>query len=181
MRKRVLEAGTGIRVQRGDEVEVEYVGTIADKDWRVEDVIECWLEAQQGMEIYADAFAKNLVDGHKLLSGDVFDEQYVTDVLGVTNRLHAKKLASAARKLQSSESEQPTGTEFDSGTMKVRLGAGKVIKGWEVGLAAMAQGERAEMIMRADVCYGKDGFRRRTGEVVVAPFASLKFVVKVLP
>ena len=132
------------------------------------------------MDMYAEAFVANQVDGQKLLSPDIFTEQFVLESLGVSNKLHAKKLATAARKLQSHEAEQVIGDVFDSGTLKFTLGEGKVIRGWEMGIATMAQGERAELIMRSDFCYGKNGFRRPNGEVVVAPFSTLKFDVKLL-
>ena len=43
VRKRVLEAGTAKLAQKGDQVEVEYIGAVAGKDWTVDDVLECWL------------------------------------------------------------------------------------------------------------------------------------------
>jgi hypothetical protein len=42
--RRLLEQGDGEIAQPGCEVQVEYVGTIAAKDWTVDDVLECWLE-----------------------------------------------------------------------------------------------------------------------------------------
>ena len=44
--KRTLEAGSGEVAQKGAEVEVEYVGTLAEKDWTVDDVLECWLDVR---------------------------------------------------------------------------------------------------------------------------------------
>ena len=64
--------------------------------------------------MYAEAFVANQVDGQKLLSPDIFTEQFVLESLGVSNKLHAKKLATAARKLQSHEAEQVIGDVFDA-------------------------------------------------------------------
>ena len=44
VRKLVLQEGTGKQAADGDEVEVEFVGTFAARDWSVNDIIECWLE-----------------------------------------------------------------------------------------------------------------------------------------
>ena len=42
--KRVLEKGWGKMPQQGVDVEVEYVGTLGERDWSVGDVLECWLQ-----------------------------------------------------------------------------------------------------------------------------------------
>ena len=126
--KRVLEPGSGEMPQPGADVEIEYVATLGERDWSVEDVVAVWLPAQQGMEVYEGAFVAQGVDGSKLLSD--FTEGFVTDTLGVASKLHAKKLASAAKRLQADAELLETGTEFDSsaakGPFKFKLGKGKV-------------------------------------------------------
>ena len=128
--KRVLEPGSGKMPQQGADVEVEYVATLGERDWSVEDVVQVWLPAQQGMEVYEDAFVAHGVDGSKLLSD--FTEGFATDTLGVASKLHAKKLANAAKKLHA-ELYEP-GTAFDSSAAKgpfmFKLGKGKVIPIW---------------------------------------------------
>ena len=54
------------------------------------------------------------------------------------------------------------GTQFDSSrdrgsVFKFTIGQGQVIKGWDVGFAAMKVGERAVLRCRADYAYGEDG------------------------
>jgi hypothetical protein len=44
--KRVLEKGWGKMTQQGVDVEVEYVGTLGERDWSVGDVLECWLQVR---------------------------------------------------------------------------------------------------------------------------------------
>ena len=83
------------------------------------------------MDIYAEAFVKHQVDAKKLLSDEVFTEQFVTEVLGISNKLHAKKLVGAAKRLQADALEHTIGSEFDStaekGPFKFTLGQGKVL------------------------------------------------------
>ena len=49
------------------------------------------------------------------------------------------------------------GREFDRGKIAFRLGAGEVIKGWDVGCAGMAVGERRQLFIPAKLGYGKRG------------------------
>jgi len=42
--KREMEKGRGKMPQQGVDVEVEYVGTLGERDWSVGDVLECWLQ-----------------------------------------------------------------------------------------------------------------------------------------
>ena len=46
VRKLVLEQGLGKQAEFGSQVEVEFVGTFAELEWSVDDVIECWLEVR---------------------------------------------------------------------------------------------------------------------------------------
>ncbi len=72
------------------------------------------------------------------------------------------------------------GTVFDSsrkrGTpFEFRLGAGQVIKGWDVGVATMKVGEKAKLVISADHGYGSRG-----AGSVIPPNAVLIFEVEVL-
>ena len=54
------------------------------------------------------------------------------------------------------------GTEFDSSVernepFKFKLGAGDVVKGWEVGVATMKKGEKCILTCRPDYAYGEKG------------------------
>ena len=100
------------------------------------------------------------------------------------DKQHAKKLASAAKKLRAHVEKQETGSEFDSSReaepLQFQLGDGSVIPGLDVGVASMSEGERAELRIRADRAYGKHGFRSKTGQLLIPPFATLSFDVRLL-
>lgn len=73
-----------------------------------------------------------------------------------------------------------TGQRFDSSrergkTFKFTLGEGKVIGGWEVGLAAMKVGERSTLVCSPQYAYGQRGI-----PPMIPPSATLKFDVELL-
>ena len=80
------------------------------------------------------------------------------------------------------------GSEFDSSRAKgvpfgFVMGAGKVIKGWELGLAAMSLGQRSKLTISAEAGYGKKGCEDRanaSGTGVIPPNADLLFDVQLL-
>eukprot|EP00962_Isochrysis_galbana_P014865 scaffold4261_cov110-Isochrysis_galbana.AAC.9 len=80
------------------------------------------------------------------------------------------------------------GTAFDCSRAKgvpfsFTLGAGAVIRGWELGLASMSLGERAKLTVRASAGYGRKGFedrQRASGSGVIPPDADLLFDVELL-
>ena len=53
------------------------------------------------------------------------------------------------------------GTIFDqssgSDPFSFELGAGQVIKGWDVGILSMKLGEKADLVIKADYGYGDQG------------------------
>ena len=67
------------------------------------------------------------------------------------------------------------GREFDRGKIAFRLGAGEVIKGWDVGCAGMAVGERRQLFIPAKLGYGKRG-----APPDIPPNADLNFSVELL-
>jgi FKBP-type peptidyl-prolyl cis-trans isomerase len=72
------------------------------------------------------------------------------------------------------------GTKFDSsvdrGTpFSFKLGAGRVIKGWDEGVAGMKAGGKRKLTIPADLAYGKRG-----AGGVIPPDAELVFEVELL-
>jgi peptidylprolyl isomerase len=58
------------------------------------------------------------------------------------------------------------------------LVAGKVIPGMQAGITSMKPGETAQLKIRSDYAYGSEGYRKRNGDVMVPPFATLQFELK---
>ena len=49
------------------------------------------------------------------------------------------------------------GKQFDAGKITFKLGAGEVIKGWDVGCAGMQVGERRQLFIPSKMAYGARG------------------------
>lgn len=156
----------------------------AESDWTAQDVCECWLKEQQGLESLAPAFLEKGVDGARLRDEGFFTADFVAAELGVQNKIQGKKLVMAARRLDKEGADFPAGTTFDStaekGPYQFVLGQRKLIRAMELGVGSMRVGERARVTCRADYGYGKDGLRNSKGEVRVPPFATLCFDIKLL-
>jgi FK506-binding protein 4/5 len=185
VKKRVIEKGEGNVAQEKSAVKVEYTGTlVGEQDWTVQDVVDCWLDKQQGLDHLKDAFMERQIDGSKLMDSNFFTEEFVTNELQLSNKIQCKKLVMASKRLAKQQKEFLVGTEFDSskerGPFKFTLGEGKVIRACELAVATMKQGERALVLCRADYAYGSEGFRKQNGHVVVPPFSSLCFDMTLL-
>jgi FKBP-type peptidyl-prolyl cis-trans isomerase len=63
-------------------------------------------------------------------------------------------------------------TEEHGKPLPVRLGAGTVIPGWEIGIPGMAVGGTRRLIIPPDLAYGKQGYPG-----VIPPNATLTFDV----
>lgn len=186
VRKRILREGEGDLPSEGATVELEYTGTLlGEEDWSAVDVAECWLSQLQGLDQLAPKFVENKIDGMKLLDESFFTEEYCTESLGISNKIQAKKLVMASKRLIKQQDEHPAGREFDSSASRGKnysfaLGRGKAIKAVELAASSMRVGERALVVCRADYGYGSEGLRTAGGDVVVPPFATLRFELELV-
>mmetsp|Transcript_4735 Transcript_4735/g.6127 ORF Transcript_4735/g.6127 Transcript_4735/m.6127 type:complete len:251 (-) Transcript_4735:112-864(-) len=187
VKKMILQEGTGPLPSKGSKVEISYVGKLgaSQDEWSVEDVLQSWLQNQQGLfEILSEPFREMNVNGKILMEESVFTEEFVTK-LGVSNKIQCKKTIMAAKRLWKQSEEFPEGFQFDSseerGTLfKFILGGGKVIKAMDIGVSTMKVGEKARILCRSDYGYGSEGYRKKTGEVVVPPFRTLSFDIELI-
>jgi len=74
-----------------------------------------------------------------------------------------------------------SGVKFDSSLdraepIKFRLGAGRVIKGWDEGIGKLRVGEQATLIIPPQLGYGTKG----AGGGLIPPDATLIFVVELV-
>ena len=187
VRKRILEAGddTTSTATQGETVAIEYVGTLRDlqASWTVQDVVDCWLSEQQGLEGLADAFLEHEVDGALLMNPEAFTEDFVSTNLGVANKIQCKKLVMAAKRL--TKEPYNAGSIFDTSAERGRpfqftVGQ-KAIRAIQIAVQTMRMGERAEIVARSDYAYGKEGYRKANGDVMVPPFAVLCFDITRVP
>ncbi|EMF10278.1 FKBP-type peptidyl-prolyl cis-trans isomerase Fkh1 [Sphaerulina musiva SO2202] len=71
------------------------------------------------------------------------------------------------------------GKQFDSSRGRapfaVKIGTGRVIRGWEEGIPGMSLGERAKLTITGDYAYGKQGYPG-----LIPPNATLIFDVELV-
>lgn len=189
VKKLIIEPGTeGSIPQQGSQVEISYVGTLggSQSEWSVDDVIECWLQYQQGLnDILEQPFREKNIDGTVLMDDSTFTEEFVTNELGVSNKMQCKKTIMAAKRLWKQMEEFPKDAQFDSSLERGKsftftLGGGKVIKAMDLAVATMNVGEKAQIVCRSDYGYGSEGYRTVKGDVVVPPFRTLCFEIELL-
>lgn len=190
VKKLTLEEGLGPIPHVGSNVEIKYVGKLgaSQAEWSVEDVIESWLQEQQGLyEILEEPFRKMNVDGKILMDESKFTEEFVTNDLGASNmsKIQCKKTIMAAKRLWKQQEDFPEGFEFDSSLERGKsftfvLGKGKVIKAMDLAVSTMKVGEKAKVFCRSDCGYGSEGYRTKKGDTVVPPFRSLVFEIELV-
>ena len=72
---------------------------------------------------------------------------------------------------------QSSGKQFDAGTITFKLGAGRVIPGWDQGIESMqAGGGSRKLIIPPDLAYGRSG----AGGGIIPPNATLEFDVELV-
>lgn len=186
VRKRILTEGAGNYVPSDIDstIEIQYTGTLLGErnNWSTHDVVQCWLSQLQGLDYLSPQFLENEIDGIKLMDESFFTEQFCMETLGMENKIQAKKIVMASRRLSKQQVEYPAGTVFDSSdardtnyTFVLKPKGSKVIPAMELAVRSMKVGERSHIICRSDYAYGSEGYRSSKGEVVVPPFAMLCF------
>ncbi|KAA8650101.1 FKBP-type peptidyl-prolyl cis-trans isomerase [Aspergillus tanneri] len=80
---------------------------------------------------------------------------------------------------ESKSAEHYMGKQFDSsadrGPLKVAIGTGRVIQGWDEGVPQMSLGEKAVLTISGDYAYGPRGFPG-----LIPPNAALVFEVELI-
>ncbi len=72
-----------------------------------------------------------------------------------------------------------TDVKFDAGTFEFALGANRVVKGFEEGVARLKVGEKAILVFPSSLGYGKDGSYDQNRRVyTIPPYAPLLFEVE---
>jgi FKBP-type peptidyl-prolyl cis-trans isomerase len=64
--------------------------------------------------------------------------------------------------------------ESGNDVFQFQLGAGQVIKGWDLGVPCMLEGETRELVVAGDLAYG------RSGRGAIPPNATLIFTIELL-
>eukprot|EP00956_Cyclotella_meneghiniana_P007494 scaffold10154_cov63-Cyclotella_meneghiniana.AAC.17 len=166
--KLVQEVGSGDVPREGSTVKIEYTGTlVGEKDWSAQDVVSCWLSELQGLNHLSDVFLEKGIDGSMLMDEAKFNEEYCLNELGISNKIQAKKLVMAAKRIAKQQQDHVAG-------------GGKVIKAMDLAVRSMSVGERAKLICRSDYAYGSEGLRSAKGNIIVPPFATLCFELKLI-
>ena len=171
------------KISDGTKFIISYRGTLAPSDWSADEVVKCWLKEQQGLDDIGDAFLENQVDEATLTNPDVFTEHFVMEnlAMGTASKIKVKKLVMAAKRLASTRSDSKFGNEFDS-CDRYEIAWNykpKLIDGMRIALEYMLalNLDHVEVKCRSDYAYGAEGYRKRSGEVVIPPFTSLKFEI----
>jgi hypothetical protein len=186
VRKLVVEEGSGDIAKTGSNVEIEYIGTlVGEKDWTSQDVVSCWLSELQGLNHLCDIFLEKDIDGSMLMDQTKLTEDFCMNELGISNKIQAKKLVMAAKRIGNQQIDHPAGTEFDSSIQRGKyfsfiLSGGKVIKAMDLAVGSMRVGEKAKLVCRSDYAYGSEGLRSSKGDIIVPPFATLCFDLQLI-
>ena len=164
---------------KGKDVTVEYIGSIASRNWNVNDVIDCWLP-DQGLSstLAPELFRAFEVDYNRLTNSTKFGIKFIKEGLGVLKESKQTTLFEAAQSLKQSDMSHVSGTVFDKNTFSFRPNKGQVIKAFDlaIGSTYMQVGQTCLILARCDYAYGSKGLRM-DGKVVVPPYATVQYEV----
>jgi len=176
-----------------DSITIKYSGTLVGEDWWTPvDVADCWLKEIQGMDVYVDKILEEQIDASLLMDPDQFTESYVQTTFGIENKIQCKKFVMAAKRLQKVRDEFDIGTVFDSNDDGFEVDKNKsLIKGMRLAVDQMLANsgnddgddgddvtDSVSVVCRSDFAYGSEGLRKSNGDVMVPPFATLRFDIE---
>lgn len=118
-----------------------------------------------------------------LVAAQCADSLQVTDVVEGTGEVAEPGRVAVVHYtgwLHDAEAEDGKGTKFDSSVdrgepFRFPLGAGRVIRGWDEGVAGMRVGGKRQLVIPPDMAYGERGAGR-----LIPPGATLVFDVELL-
>ncbi len=118
-----------------------------------------------------------------LVAAQSADSLQVTDVVEGTGEVAEPGRVAVVHYtgwLHDAEAEDGKGTKFDSSVdrgepFRFPLGAGRVIRGWDEGVAGMRVGGKRQLVIPPDMAYGERGAGR-----LIPPGATLVFDVELL-
>ena len=161
---------------RGKDVTVEYIGSIAARNWNVQDVIDCWLPDQGLPSLAPELFEAFEIDGKRLTNPKKFSVKFIKEGLGILKDAKQTTLFEAAQDLKRSEQSHMEGTVFDKNQFSFRPGKGQVIQAFDLAIAEMKVGQTVSIVARSDFAYGSKGLRVG-GKVLVPPYATVQYDV----
>lgn len=159
-----------------DDVTVEYVGSIATRNWSTDEVISCWLPDQNldDMEFTKILFQEFAINGTKLCNEQKFNAKFVKEGLGILKASKIHNILENVSELTKYDKSHPPGTVFDKNTFTFRLGKGMVINALDISIAEMKVGQTVTLVARSDYAYGAKGVKTM-GNVIVPPYATVSF------
>ena len=158
---------------KGKDVTVEYIGSIAPRNWSVNDIIDCWLPDQGLTSLAPELFKAFEIDGEKL-TGERFSKKFIFEGLGILKEAKINNLHEAAQDLKLSETTHLEGTVFDKNQFTFRLGKGMSIKAFDLAIKEMKKGQTATVVARCDYAYGSRGLRAM-GKFLIPPYATVQY------
>lgn len=161
---------------KGKDVTVEYIGSIAARNWNTQDVIDCWLPDQGLSSLAPELFEAFDIDYNRLTNPKKFGIKFIKEGLGILKDAKQTTLFEAAQELKRSEESFVEGTVFDKNQFTFRPNKGQVIKAFDLAVAEMKVGQTVSVVARCDFAYGSKGLRVG-GKDLVPPYATVQYDV----